>query len=144
MSIGERLCASRKRLGYTQEYVAEHIGIAKSTYCGYEIGNREPSLDKLKRLCELYHVSSDYLLGISRDMGYEEQDVQEMETDEVRTAKADENPWKVMFEIDENSVKVIQGFLAEIEQIVDRIAEKVNRLKDSLADIAQTADASDT
>ena len=38
----------------------------------------------------------------------------------------------------------IKEQLAEIEQTVDRIAEKVSRLKDSLADVAQTADASDT
>ena len=64
MTFGERLQIARKDKGYTQEQVAEFIGVAKSTYTGYEKNNREPDVFKIKRLVEVLGVNSSWLLGI--------------------------------------------------------------------------------
>ena len=57
MTFGEKLTLARKEKGYTQEQLASLIGIAKSTLTGYEKGNREPDILKIK------NIKADYLLG---------------------------------------------------------------------------------
>lgn len=49
----------------TQQQVAEYLGTSQTMYARYERGANELPLRHLKRLCELYNVSSDYLLGIT-------------------------------------------------------------------------------
>ncbi len=52
----------QKRL--SQKEVAEHIGVAKSTYSLYESGHREPNIETIKRIADYFEVSSDLLLGL--------------------------------------------------------------------------------
>lgn len=51
----------------TQEQVAKELGISVSHYGHFETGIREPNLHTLTELCQLFHVSADYLLGIAED-----------------------------------------------------------------------------
>ena len=64
MTCGDKLREARKNKGYTQEQIAGLLGIAKSTYTGYEKGVREPDLFKIKRLVEVLDVDSSWLLGV--------------------------------------------------------------------------------
>lgn len=64
MYFGERLLYLRRLKNYTQDYVAKYIGVAKSTYCGYEINNREPNIEKINLLSKLYNVTTNFILGI--------------------------------------------------------------------------------
>ena len=66
MTFGERLKAARSQRGYTQEQLAQQIGVAKSTLTGYEKGNREPDVFKIKKIVEALNVDADYLLGIEK------------------------------------------------------------------------------
>ncbi len=50
---------------YTQEYVAKYLGTSQTMYARYERGANELPIRHLISLCELYNVSSDYILGIS-------------------------------------------------------------------------------
>jgi len=61
--IGETIMQLRKQKRWSQQAVAARLGIAKSTYAGYESGYREPSLDVLRLLAELFGVSLDRLAG---------------------------------------------------------------------------------
>lgn len=65
--LGELLKKERKSRGLTQEEVADDLNVAKSTYSSCENGNAIPSVFQLKNLCEYYHVSSDYLLELTKD-----------------------------------------------------------------------------
>ena len=56
------LSIARKKVGLTQADVANYLGVTRQAYCNYENGNREPDLNTLLRLSELYKVSADYLL----------------------------------------------------------------------------------
>ena len=67
MTFGDRLREMRLQKGLTQEQLAKLIGVAKSTLTGYEKGNREPDLFKIKRLLEVLDIDSDFLLGVSRN-----------------------------------------------------------------------------
>ena len=63
MCFGERLKSARNAKGYTQEQLATMIGVAKSTLTGYEKGNREPDVFKIKKLSKALDISADYLIG---------------------------------------------------------------------------------
>lgn len=52
---------------YTQEYVAQYLGTSQTMYARYERGANELPIHHLISLCRLYHVSSDYILGLSND-----------------------------------------------------------------------------
>ncbi|WP_141433925.1 helix-turn-helix domain-containing protein [Bacillus sp. 03113] len=53
----------RKKNNWSQQDAADRLGIAKSTYAGYESGYRRPPLQALIQIADLFDVSIDYLLG---------------------------------------------------------------------------------
>lgn len=63
--IGKRIVALRNEKGFTQQLVAEAIGISRATYAHYEIDRREPNIETLRRIAMFFDVSADYLLGIT-------------------------------------------------------------------------------
>ncbi len=46
-----------------QKEVAAYLEIDQRSYSRYETGVNKLPVDRLVRLCDLYHVSADYLLG---------------------------------------------------------------------------------
>ena len=65
MNIGDKLREARKQLGFSQEYVANCLGINRSVLAQIELGNRKVSTDEALEFCKMYHLSSDYVLGIT-------------------------------------------------------------------------------
>ncbi|MDY2639774.1 MAG: helix-turn-helix transcriptional regulator [Ligilactobacillus salivarius] len=64
IELGKRLENLRESKGWNKTYVSKKIGLkTMQTYANYEYGSREPDLETLKELAELYGVSVDYLLG---------------------------------------------------------------------------------
>ena len=58
-----RLRALRRRDNISQEAVAQFLGISRTAYNKYENGIIKP-VRKICELAELFHVSTDYLLGL--------------------------------------------------------------------------------
>lgn len=55
----------REKRGFTMQYIGERIGVARSTYAGYETQDRFPSVDKLTKLVRVLNTSVDYLIGLT-------------------------------------------------------------------------------
>lgn len=53
----------REDADLTQKQVAERLGTSQTMYARYERGANELPLRHLIRLCQLYNVSADYILG---------------------------------------------------------------------------------
>lgn len=66
MDFGNRLKELRLQAGLTQKQLAEQIGITKSVVSFYELRERTPSPDVLIKLASIFHVTTDYLLGIEK------------------------------------------------------------------------------
>lgn len=64
-SLSDRLRNLREYHNLKQQTVASYLHISQQTYSRYESGNRELPLCHLVPLAKLYHVSTDYLLGLS-------------------------------------------------------------------------------
>jgi transcriptional regulator with XRE-family HTH domain len=72
--LPERLRSERKKRKLTQEEMADRLGIARSTYSGYETGKTEPDFDTLEKIANYLEVSYDYLLGRTNDPTPKEKD----------------------------------------------------------------------
>lgn len=62
--LPERIRSLRQSAQMTQKKLAELLEVNESTVCQYETGQRKPSYEVLERLCEVFCVSADYLLGV--------------------------------------------------------------------------------
>ena len=62
MNISERLQELRKKEGYSQEQVAEMLGLSRQAISKWESGQGKPEIDNIIKLTEIYHVSADYIL----------------------------------------------------------------------------------
>ena len=66
-TLGSRLKSLRVENDFTLDYVAKELGTTKVSIGRYEKDEREPRAEMLIMLAKLYDVSTDYLLGISKD-----------------------------------------------------------------------------
>lgn len=65
--LGAKLSSLREERHWSKTYVAKKLGMNLPTYANYEYGNREPDLETTGRIAELFGVSVDSLLGISKN-----------------------------------------------------------------------------
>lgn len=61
--LPKRLQELRNSYHFSQRQVAEKIGVSPSIISGYETGERTPSIEALLSLSDVFHCSTDYLLG---------------------------------------------------------------------------------
>ena len=64
--LGERLQLKRTGLKISQKEAAGAVGVSASIISNYESGERTPSVEVLMALANLYHCSTDYLLGLEK------------------------------------------------------------------------------
>ena len=63
--LGKRISELRLAFGWNQVQLAEKLSISKQTVSNWENENIQPSIEMLLRLANLFHTSTDYLLGLS-------------------------------------------------------------------------------
>ena len=61
-SFPETLSALRREKNISQRSAAAELGISQALLSHYENGAREPGLDFVRRACDYYGVTADYLL----------------------------------------------------------------------------------
>ena len=77
--MGDKLRSLRIEKNLTQKQVAERIGLAISAVSSYESGSRYPSYEALIKLAYMFHVSTDYLLGITNKRNIDVTDLEDSE-----------------------------------------------------------------
>ena len=63
----ERLKECRLKLGITKQEAAKRIQISQPAYLRYEAGSRNPSIQIISKMAEVFSTSTDYLIGKSAD-----------------------------------------------------------------------------
>ena len=61
--LSKRLKECRKDKGYKQGQVAIYCDITEKTYQNYELMTRQPKIEILIKIADLFGVSIDYLVG---------------------------------------------------------------------------------
>ena len=64
VDFGETLKDLRHKAGMTQKQLADRLWLSNATVSYYEQSVRYPSPDILVKLAGVFHVTTDYLLGI--------------------------------------------------------------------------------
>lgn len=70
MKTYELIRGLREDRDLTQQYMADLLGIGRTMYRRYETGETEIPIRHLKKLCEFYGVSADYILGLPEGSPY--------------------------------------------------------------------------
>lgn len=74
MSLGDKLSKLRKENNYTQEQLADVLGVSRQAISKWESDLTYPETDKLVRISRLFHCTTDYLLlDEQEEVGYGEQ-----------------------------------------------------------------------
>lgn len=67
VDFGATLKRLRLEAGYTQQQLADKLRVTKSVVSYYELQERYPSPEILIKLASIFHVSTDYLLGLDKE-----------------------------------------------------------------------------
>ena len=62
MNAKDKLIELRRKTGFTQQELAEILGVERSTYTGYELGKTHLPIDKIQMLSAIYNVPLDYFM----------------------------------------------------------------------------------
>ena len=74
MELGNNLFNARKKSGFSQEDVAEKLGVSRQTISKWELGETLPDIRQSKKLSNLYQLSLDELIDFDLDV----QEIQEV------------------------------------------------------------------
>ncbi len=80
VDFGRKLKELRIQAGLSQKQLAERVKVTKSVISYYELQERYPSPEILIKLANIFHVSTDFLLGIEKQQtldisGLDEEDI---------------------------------------------------------------------
>ena len=63
--IADRIKSLREKTNKTQSELAKQLGITRSSVNAWEMGISVPSTQYIVELANIFHVSTDYLLGVN-------------------------------------------------------------------------------
>ena len=67
MEFKDILLDLRKEKGICQITLAKELGVSKGAISFWETGQREPTMQYLKKIAVYFGVSTDYLVGLKKD-----------------------------------------------------------------------------
>jgi len=67
MTLGQRIKKLRKQNHMTQTDLAQTLGVTKGTVSTWETNSRNPGFETLMKMCDMFSVNLDYLMGRSDD-----------------------------------------------------------------------------
>ena len=111
MTFGEKIAKQRKELNYTQEQLADILGVSRQSISKWESDIAYPETDKLIELGKLFNCSMDYLL---REEVTEKNDAQAAGFNE----KVEEISKKVMTDKNKGKAKKILKIIGIILAVI--------------------------
>jgi transcriptional regulator with XRE-family HTH domain len=115
LTISERIKKLRERNNLKQDGFAEKIGAKRGNVAQWEAGNNNPSLDYLTKICEVFDVTADWLLGIAEGRNEIDSPLHEMAASlkelvqEVKTISSMIQAWDIGRIPDQSRKKGKQG-----------------------------------
>ena len=62
MKLCDKIIYLRKQQGWSQEELAEHLGVSRQSVSKWESGASTPELDRVVQLCTLFGLTADALI----------------------------------------------------------------------------------
>lgn len=63
MKLSEKILTLRKKLGLSQEELAERLNVSRQAVSRWEVGSAQPDASNVLQLSKLFGVTADYLLN---------------------------------------------------------------------------------
>ena len=63
MELGEKILELRKKMGFSQEELADKVSVSRQTISKWELGETCPDIKQAKELSKIFKVSLDELVG---------------------------------------------------------------------------------
>lgn len=134
-TLPEKLEYLRKSKGWSKVEVSRRLGMkASSTYSNWEYGNREPDIDALKRIANLYGVSVDYLLGRA-----EKESILDAIAAHIDSNATEEDIKEILAYIEEKRKEHANENEINITEIASKEDEEVNKFVDENEDFKAVA-----
>ena len=83
MILADKIADLRKKNGWSQEELANQLGVSRQAVSKWESASSIPDLDKIVKMSLIFGVSTDYLLKDSLEEGRESEEVMEYNTAEL-------------------------------------------------------------
>lgn len=64
MKFCDRLKEIRRECGFIQKDIYTRLKVSPNCYASWEQGRTQPDIESIKKLCKIFEVSADYLLGL--------------------------------------------------------------------------------
>ncbi len=80
IKTAERIKELRDKKGIKQIELAQHLSVSRTSVNAWEMGLSVPSLDRLIIIAQYFHVSLDYLVGMTDS---QEIDVSHLDSEEL-------------------------------------------------------------
>lgn len=110
VEIAQRLAAMRREQGYSQEELAERLGLSRQAVSKWERAESSPDIGNIVALAKLYGVTVDELLSLEEDIADLEDDVR-FEQQDKRTS-AEEEAKQAAVRANEAAVRAAQAAVA--------------------------------
>lgn len=95
--LHKQLHLLREKSGLTQKELSTKLGIARTTYAGYELGTSEPDNDTLQKIANFYDVSIDFMFGREKKTWSFPDELTEKALSEFRKLSKDDQEYLVNF-----------------------------------------------
>ena len=63
MKLSEKILELRRKMGFSQEELAEKLNVSRQTISRWEVGSALPDSENLRQLSRIFGVTADYLLN---------------------------------------------------------------------------------
>ena len=72
MTMADSIRFYRKKLGLRQLDLGQMLGISAQAVSKWELGKAEPDSEAIQKLCQIFGINSDKLLGIEASISFKE------------------------------------------------------------------------
>ena len=93
-TLGKRIVSQRKRLGMTQDKLAELLGVTAQAVSKWENDQSCPDIAMLPKLAEIFGITTDELLGLEKKEVHEAEIVTEADEDEPEGIHLNSGEWE--------------------------------------------------
>ena len=125
MTLGKSLFQARKKVGLSQENVAEKVGVSRQTISKWETDETIPDIYMAKKLSKVYKISLDELIEF--DVNQKEIEEVIKNTDEEKEAKINwTNAWGKKYPIlreYQNKVKIGE-YKKQIREMLEHLKKE--------------------
>lgn len=122
MSFGNSLSSARRKNGFSQEEVAEKLGVSRQTISKWELDETLPDIQQSKKLSVLYHMTLDELV----DFDIEVKEIEEMidrTSDELQKKIDWTKMWAKKYPVlaSYQQEVPVDGYATGLQEMIDRL-----------------------